>query len=246
MLLRPSAAGACRTRALARRLRFSTAAARTDAECAAALQANLASHYENSLPTFEPMWESIASAVADNHLHPSAILDLASGSGDGAVALARRFPAAHVVVSDSSEEERERAEHKVHALGLADRVSIEPIDLASMHVFAHVADEGGAEADALPRVDVVTCSLGLYLLPPAQHAGLLKGIRTLLAPGGLLVASVWEPPMPLIEMGHACLAAAIGEHATAPPLPFEPTSLCVGSPETRTLNRTPTLSLGLT
>lgn len=129
------------------------------------------------------------------------------------------FPAAAVVASDVSSDELARAAKRIHAQGLSSRVSTEPIDLASVHAFARAESEGDAE---LPAVDVITCALGLFFLPPSALAPCLRGLRALLRPGGLLVAAVWED-MALLPLGSKCVSVATG--GAAPPLPFSPESL---------------------
>ena len=193
--------------------RHSRLAVRTDAEHVSLLQTQLTAHYDDSQPQFQPMWDAVTEAVRAHAAAPSAILDLASGSGEPACTLARAFPMASIVASDSSSDERERAARRASSMGLSQRVSVEPIDLSEVHVFARVADE---ERDSLPQCNVVTCSLGLFMLPPAQHGACLRGIHAILAPGGLLVASVWED-MALIDLGSQSVGTALGRAALPPP-----------------------------
>ena len=192
---------------------------RTDGEYTDLLHDQLAARFDESLLQFRPMWDAIATAVADNHLAPSSILDLASGAGEPACTLARRFPMAHVVSSDHSTDERERAAQHAQSLGLSERVSIEPIDLAELHVCAQLEADGSED---LPQCDVVTCSLGLFMLPPEEQEPCMRGIRAILSPGGLFVASVWDH-MPLIEMGSRCVSAASGRSGSHSS--YDPTSL---------------------
>ena len=203
-------------------LRRAFSTSRTDAEYVALLQSQLASCFDASRAQFTPVWDAMANTVSANHLAPHTILDLASGHGEPACSLARRLPSTTVVASDHSEDERARAYQRIEQLGLSSRVTVEPIDLAELHVFAEL----DARGETLPQCDVVTCSFGLFMLPPDQHEASLRGIRALLRPGGLLVASVWEE-MALLELAQRCVGAAIG--TPPPPLPYDPNGLGGGA-----------------
>ena len=72
---------------------------------------------------------------------------------------------------------------------------------------------------------MITCALGLFMLPPAQHEACLSGIRAILKPGGLLVATVWDD-MALLGLGGASIGAALD--TPAPALPYDPNSLGLG------------------
>jgi ubiquinone/menaquinone biosynthesis C-methylase UbiE len=110
---------------------------------------------------------------------PRRILDLGSGTGAGALALTRRFPAAEVVALDVSRPLLDRLQDKARDLGVADRISVleadvdagwpavDPVDLvwasASLH---HVADPGRVLADVLatlrPGGSLVAIELGSF------------------------------------------------------------------------------------
>ena len=196
----------------------------TDAEYIERLHSQLPALYTKSLSQFAPMWTVIAEAVAvESKKQPRrAILDLASGSvAEPACTLAQRFSAVNVVASDNVPEICEQAAKQVHCLGLSGRVEVENIDLASL---AALADQADAAAEA-PAIDTVTCSLGLFMLPAEQQTSLLGGIRTLLSPGGCLIATVWDQ-MVLMEIGGRVLAKVLGrDPEDSPPMPFAPTSL---------------------
>ena len=202
--------------------KIASTAGRSDDMYVAILQSQLADTFDASRAQFTPVWNAMTNAVASNHLAPQTFLDLASGHGEPACSLARRFHGVTVVASDSSEEERQRANTHIAALGLSDRVTVEPIDLSDLHVFADLEASG----EELPQCDVVTCSFGLFMLPPSQHEACLRGVRALLRPGGLLVASVWEH-MALLELSAKCVGMAVG--TAPPPLPFDPNGLGGGA-----------------
>lgn len=201
--------------------RFSTSTySRSDADYLALFHTRLATLYDESLPQFNPIYTAVADAVASNHLAPLSILDLASGHGEPACTLAQRFPQASIVASDTSAEERERSAQRLQSLGLSDRVSVEPIDLADLHVLAKLEEA----QEPLPKVDVLTCSLGLFMLDPREQEPCMRGLRALLNPNGLLVATVWED-MALVELGGACVAAGAAVMDPSLPAAYDANSL---------------------
>ncbi len=134
------------------------------------------------------------------------ILDLGSGTGTGALALARRFEEADVVALDLSAPLLDRLRDKALALGVTDRVrtvqadldaawpTIDPVDLvwasSSLH---HMADPdrvltdvfgaihpGGllvvAEMDSFPRFLPDDLALGRPGLEARCHAALAEGL----------------------------------------------------------------------
>ncbi|KOO28122.1 s-adenosyl-l-methionine-dependent methyltransferase, partial [Chrysochromulina tobinii] len=141
------------------------------------------------------MWTATADVVAEATLsQPQNMLDLASGAAaEPALTLARRFSGATVVASDSEAGVLEMAALRVSEERLADQVELQQIDMFDLVAL------GGSDGDAA-IADVVTCSLGLFMLPPADHELCLRGVRKLLRPGGLLVATVWDR-MALMELG---------------------------------------------
>ena len=66
--------------------------------------------------------------------HPSTILDLATGTGDLAILLARNCPAAHVTGIDLSEQMLAIGRHKVMQAGLAERITLEQGDAENLPV----------------------------------------------------------------------------------------------------------------
>lgn len=66
--------------------------------------------------------------------HPSTILDLATGTGDLAILLARNCPEAHVTGIDLSEQMLAIGRHKVMQAGLAERITLEQGDAENLPV----------------------------------------------------------------------------------------------------------------
>ena len=184
----------------------------SDGEVLAQLHEQLPRLHEATLPQFAPIWHAMVDAVASQQARPRVVLDLASGAGEPALTLARRFPSAEIVVSDHDEGMLAIARRRI-ATEFASppgRVTAHQIDLNSLSSLA--GDSGGEGL----RCDAVTCSLGLFMLPPAALVPCLGGIHQLLTPGGHLCTSVWEGPVPLIELGRRCLNAALTRAAPEP------------------------------
>ena len=177
----------------------------SDGEVLAQLHKQLPRLHEATLPQFAPIWDAMVDAVAAQQGHPRVILDLASGAGEPALRLARRFPSAEIVVSDHDRGMLAIARRRIAAefASPPGRVTAHQIDLTSLTT---LAGDGGGDGLAC---DAVTCSLGLFMLPPTALEPCLSGIHQLLTPGGHLCASVWEGPVPLIELGRRCLNAAL-------------------------------------
>ena len=190
-----------------------------DARVLARLQSQLPRLYSHTFEQFEPVWRAATTAVVADA--PAVVVDLASGLGEPACSLARRFPHAEIVASEAEEGMLALCRERVAAKGLAHRVGVHQIDLLDLHALA----APGAET---LQCDVVTCSLALYMVAPAAQGPCLDGIKALLRPKGQLVATVWDR-FPLFDLGERCLAAATRGTALADSapagLPFSPTSL---------------------
>ena len=116
-------------------------------------------------------------------LQPRRVLDMATGTGDLAVMMARRIPGAHIKGVDLSEGMLEVARRKVAARGLEDRVTLET---------------GDAErAVAAPgSVDVVTVAFGVRNFGDLER-GLAELSRTLRPGGQIVILEFSTPTMPL-------------------------------------------------
>src|SRR5579863_1731767 len=128
----------------------------------------------------EPYWSEVTGRVRDQAAGRPVrrVLDLGCGTGNGALTLARRFPAADVIAVDQSGAFLARVRDKARALGLDGCVRTVETDL----------DEPWP---AFGPVDVVWSSMALHHLADPDRA--LKQIFSLLPAGGLLaVAEVRE------------------------------------------------------
>lgn len=105
---------------------------------------------------------------------PGHIVDLGSGTGTGAIALARRFARAEVTAVDLSPQMLHRLSEKAHALGFADRVHGVQADL----------NEGWP---ALGACDLVWAAASLHHM--ADPDRVLADACDALRPGGLLAVT---------------------------------------------------------
>ena len=112
-------------------------------------------------------------------LHPRRVLDMATGTGDLAVMMARSIPEAHIKGVDLSEGMLDVARRKVTARGLDGRVVLDAGDAEHLHV-----------ADA--SVDVATVAFGVRNFGDLD-AGLREMARTI-KPGGKVVVLEFSRP----------------------------------------------------
>lgn len=119
---------------------------------------------------------------------PRQILDVATGTGDVAIALARACPEAQVTGMDLSREMMAVGVRKVEAAGLADRIGFGVGDALDIDL----PDEA---------VDAVTCAFGVR-----NFASLEQGYREfarVLRPGGIVaVLELTEPESGLLHTGY--------------------------------------------
>lgn len=110
---------------------------------------------------------------------PRRILDLATGTGDLAIALAEEIRSAHVLGIDLSQRMLDEARRKVSELGLDERVLLAP---------------GDAEAIELSdgAVDVVTVAFGVRNFGNLERG--LQEIARVLRPGGTAVILEFSTP----------------------------------------------------
>lgn len=128
----------------------------------------------------------LVQAVAGTH--PRQILDVATGTGDVAIALARACPEAQITGMDLSWEMMAVGVRKVEAAGLADRIGFGVGDALDIDL----PDEA---------VDAVTCAFGVR-----NFASLEQGFREfarVLTPGGIVaVLELTEPESGLLHTGY--------------------------------------------
>ena len=133
------------------------------------------------------------------------ILDVGSGTGNGALALARQFPGAEVIAVDESGDLLARLRATARDRGLDDRVQTVEADL----------DQAWP---AVGPVDVTWTSMALHHLADPDRA--LREIFAATRPGGLLAAAESTAPMRFLpdDIGlgrpglEARAQAAVAEH----------------------------------
>jgi demethylmenaquinone methyltransferase/2-methoxy-6-polyprenyl-1,4-benzoquinol methylase len=118
--------------------------------------------------------------IKELRLSPSArVLDVATGTGDLAIELAKAAPSGHVIGLDPSTAMLAIAQHKLHERGLAERVTLV---------------EG--DAQALPQanceIDAATIAFGIRNVPDRPRA--LRELARVVRPGGMIA---------VLELGEA-------------------------------------------
>jgi ubiquinone/menaquinone biosynthesis C-methylase UbiE len=136
------------------------------------------------------------------------ILDLGSGTGSGALALAQRFEDADVIALDGSAQLLAHCQVKARDLGLADRVRTLQADL-------------DIAWPAIDAVDLVWASMSLHHLTDPDRV--LAEVFAALHPGGLLAVAEMDRPLLFLpdDIGigrpglearcHAALAAELAD-----------------------------------
>ncbi len=112
-------------------------------------------------------------------MQPSAILDVATGTGDLAIAMAERIAGATVTGVDLSPEMLEVARTKIARRGLGGRISLAEGDVEHLDI-------------ATASMDVVTVAFGVRNFADAE-AGLREMHRTLKAGGKIVVLEFSRP-----------------------------------------------------
>ncbi|RSZ62176.1 class I SAM-dependent methyltransferase [Corynebacterium hylobatis] len=125
--------------------------------------------------------ETLEQAALALRTPPSTIIDIGSGTGSDAVALAEYFPTARIHALDVSAALLERVESTAAASGLADQIVGHRVDLN---------DDWSKEAPQ--GVDLAWASLSLHHL--SDPAAALKRVFTTLKPGGVFVLTELTGP----------------------------------------------------
>lgn len=121
-------------------------------------------------------------------LKPQLILDLATGTGDLAINMARRIPTAHVMGVDLSEKMLAVATEKVRRKGLDKQISLYQGDAENLEV-----GDG--------KVDVVTVAFGVRNFGDIEK-GLSEIWRSLRSGGHLVVLEFSMPKNPLVRKAY--------------------------------------------
>lgn len=104
------------------------------------------------------------------------VLEIASGTGQHAIAFARAFPGIEWQPSDPDADARASIAAWIAAEGLENIAPPQAIDTT----------HAGWEAGLTPRPDAILCINMIHIAPWAACEGLLRGAGGLLAPGGVL------------------------------------------------------------
>ena len=133
-------------------------------------------------------------------ISPKAVLDLATGTGDMAVALAKAIPEAHITGADLSESMIEVGRKKIAEKGIGDRVELLTADALDLPFDDNV-------------FDAVTIAFGVRNFEhlDAGYAEMCRVLR----PGGLLVVFELTPPKskvvrPFYNFYTRCIIPGVG------------------------------------
>lgn len=130
-------------------------------------------------PYLDEATSVLASLARDGALPVRRIVDLGSGPGGAATALAGAFPEAEVLALDRTPALLDLARARAARLGVGDRVKTAPVDL----------EEG---VGAVGPIDLAWTAMVLHHLPDPGR--LLREISGLLTPGGLVAIVEFGPP----------------------------------------------------
>jgi len=150
------------------------------------------SHRENHAPHLSPGFadhldleaaisgsmteEALNAATAALDAEPTRIVDLGAGTGAGTLALAERFPSAHVDSLDISTDLLSKLDKAATSAGVTDRVDTHLVDL-----------DGDWSRVVPPQVDLIWASMSLHHVQNPDQV--LRRAFTALRPGGALVVS---------------------------------------------------------
>jgi SAM-dependent methyltransferase len=129
------------------------------------------------------------------------VLDIATGTGDPGLTLARRVPGAHVTGVDASEGMLRVAGNKARAQGLDN--------------FRAVVGDACALEFADGSFDAVSCRLGFMFFPSTPLAA--REMARVVRPGGVVAATVWAGPAE--NSWITTMVGAIKKHLSLPSPP---------------------------
>lgn len=170
--------------------------------------------------------------IAENHRHPSGpwttmlgkinlakkndddvsfrVLDLATGPGEPAESIARKYPYCTVIATDISPDQVAITNEKA---ALIPNMSAQVADMENLVDTATTPLEEES-------FDIVTCCYG-FMFPPDIPKAVAESYRVL-KPGGTLIATTWNK-VALMEQLRAVMTEVLG--SPPPPPPMNPLSL---------------------
>lgn len=131
---------------------------------------------EETMLFLKPMGDEIVAAIESPA--PKTVLDIATGTGEPGLTLARKFPGATVTGTDLSEGMLETAEARAKQLGITN-YRTQPADVCALPF-----------PDA--TFDAISCRMGFMFFPDMAMAA--RQIVRVLKPGGHFATSVWNGP----------------------------------------------------
>ena len=156
--------------------------------------------FDNIAPTYDRLnhvlsfnidriWRKRVMRIVRRH-KPQLVMDIATGTGDLAIAMAKRIDDVRIMGVDLSEEMLRVAQGKVLKLGMAERISLTKGDAENLDM---VASES---------VDAVTVAFGVRNFENLEH-GLGELYRTLKPGGKLIVLEFSIPRNKLVKWVYA-------------------------------------------
>ena len=119
---------------------------------------------------------------------PLKVLDLASGPGDPAIAIAQALPQAQVTATDLAPKMCELAAQRAKKLALTN-FTAQPADAQDLQGFAGSS------------FDLVTCQYAIFALPDCDSA--LREVLRVLKPGGMFMATCWGEDADMMNVSSA-------------------------------------------
>ena len=135
------------------------------------MAADITREGEVLMPYLTEITSWLATLCRDYGLKVRRVADIGSGPGVGTCVLAQQFDSAVVVAVDGSREMLEHTASRAEALGLSTRVQTQLADLP-------------ADLDRVDGADLIWVAMVLHHV--SDHLATLRGLRSLLQPGGML------------------------------------------------------------